>query len=63
VNHWFDGYAVIYKFDIHKGKVSHSCTGFMTNVQALVKAVALLLSETCVSNRIVGSDFMITELV
>jgi hypothetical protein len=22
MNHWFDGYAVLYKFDIQKGKVS-----------------------------------------
>jgi len=43
MNHWFDGYAVIYKFDIHKGKVSHSRTGFMTNVQVLVKTMGLLL--------------------
>jgi carotenoid cleavage dioxygenase-like enzyme len=44
MNHWFDGYAVIYKFDINKGKVSHSRIGFMTNVHVLVKAMGLLLS-------------------
>jgi len=43
MNHLFDGYAVIYKFDIQKGKVSQSRTGIMTNVQVLVKAMGLLL--------------------
>jgi retinoid isomerohydrolase len=38
MNHWFDGYAVIYKFDIHKGKVSFSFTGLSTNVHVSVKA-------------------------
>ena len=62
MNHWFDGYAVIYKFDMHKGKVSHS---FMRNVQVLVKAMVLILAGlgrnvlcVCVSSRIVGPDIM-----
>jgi carotenoid cleavage dioxygenase-like enzyme len=54
MNHWFDGYAVIYKFDMHKGKVSDSRTGLLTNVQVLVKAVGN--AETCVSSRIAGPD-------
>jgi len=39
MNHWFDGYAVIYKFDIHKGKVTF--TKRFLQSDAYKKAVAV----------------------
>ncbi|GFG28821.1 hypothetical protein Cfor_02008, partial [Coptotermes formosanus] len=39
MNHWFDGYAVIYKFDIHEGKVTF--TKRFLQSDAYKKAVAV----------------------